>query len=132
MTIGRLAGGNAIDRLGHRRLLLIGSVIAIAGFAAAALVPISWVAFAGFAMVGLGTANVVPILFTAAGAQDAMPSAMAVTATTTIAYAGILLGPAIIGLVAHHASFQASFLLVGAGMAIVAVFAPRVVRPNAA
>ena len=41
-----------------------------------------------------------------------MPESVAVPAVTTLGYAGILLGPAAIGFVAHVASLPAAFLII--------------------
>jgi hypothetical protein len=57
---------------------------------------------AAFILIGLGAANVVPVLFRRAGSQAVMPSGLAIAAITTVGYAGILLGPAVIGFVADH------------------------------
>jgi hypothetical protein len=66
----------------------------------------------GYALVGVGCANIVPVLFTAVGRQTVMPENVAVPAITTLGYAGILVGPAAIGFVAHAASLSAAFLIV--------------------
>ena len=114
MTIGRLTGDRFVHRFGGRNIILIGGLCAAGGFALATLVN-SWpVALAGYALVGAGCSNIVPILFTAAGRQTAMPEAVAVPAITTLGYAGILVGPAAIGFVAHAASLPVAFMIVAA------------------
>ncbi len=70
----------------------------------------------GYALVGAGCSNVVPILFTSVGRQTVMPENVAVPAVTTLGYAGILLGPAMIGWVAHEASLSAAFQLLALGL----------------
>ncbi len=114
MTIGRLTGDRIVHRLGDGRVILIGGLCAAAGFALATLVG-SWpVALVGYALVGAGCSNVVPVLFSSVGRQTAMPESAAVPAITTLGYAGILVGPAAIGLVAHVASLPIAFLIVAA------------------
>jgi hypothetical protein len=71
--------------------------------------PTAAVAMAGFALVGLGAANLVPVLFSAAGRQTGMDPGLAIAAVTTTGYAGILLGPAAIGAAAHGTSLVAAF-----------------------
>ena len=83
---------------------------------------------AGFVLIGRGAANIVPILFTAAGNQRAMPASLAVAAITTIGYAGILAGPAVIGFVAHATSLNIAFAMLGAALLLVAASA-RLVAP---
>jgi MFS family permease len=112
MTIGRLAGDRIVPRFGKTNIIGVGGTCAAMGFALVALVP-SWpVALLGFALVGAGCSNIVPVLFTSVGRQDAMPENVAVPAITTLGYAGILLGPAAIGFVAHAASLSSAFLIV--------------------
>jgi predicted MFS family arabinose efflux permease len=114
MTTGRLTGDMITAKLGDRPTMFWGSLIAIAGFAILLLVPIPTVALSGFLLIGLGAANVVPILFRRAGTQPAMPPALAIAAITTMGYAGILLGPAVIGFVAEALSLPKAFwILVG-------------------
>jgi predicted MFS family arabinose efflux permease len=120
MTIGRLSGDKIVQRLGNPKMLAFGGMCAAAGFALVTLVP-SWpVALLGFALVGLGCSNVVPVLFTSVGRQTAMPESAAVPAITSLGYAGILLGPAAIGLVAKAAGLSAAFLILALGLVGVA------------
>jgi acetaldehyde dehydrogenase (acetylating) len=85
------------------------------------------VALAGFVLVGLGASNIVPILFTAAGNQRAMPASLAIAAITTIGYAGILAGPALIGFMAHLSSLDLAFATLGGALLLVAA-SSRMVR----
>ena len=111
MTVGRLAGDRIVDALGPRRVVLTGGLCAAAGFLLAVLAA-SWpVGLLGFALVGVGCANIVPVLFSAVGRQTVMPEPVAVPAITTLGYAGILAGPAGIGLVAHASSLPTAFLV---------------------
>jgi hypothetical protein len=66
-------------------------------------------ALAGFILMGLGAANLVPIFFSAAGRQKVMPASLAIAAVTTTAYAGVLMGPAIIGFVAQATTLSMAF-----------------------
>jgi MFS family permease len=71
----------------------------------------------GFAVIGLGAANLVPIVFSAAGQQSDMNPNMAVASVAFMGYAGLILGPAIIGFGAQYTSLSlamASLALLGA------------------
>ncbi|MFM9927610.1 hypothetical protein VLK31_31845 [Variovorax sp. H27-G14] len=81
--------------------------------------PVHLVRMSGFLLTGLGASNIVPVLFRKAGAQTVMPSALAVGAITTSGYAGILVGPAGIGFVAHALGLHAAFWIVAALMCLV-------------
>ena len=111
MTAGRLTGDAIVQRLGGTRVIILGGSCAAAGLALATLVPAWQVGLLGYALVGAGCANIVPVLFTAVGRQTVMPEAVAVPAITTLGYAGILLGPALIGLVTRVASLSVAFLI---------------------
>ncbi len=114
MTIGRLSGDRIVDRLGQKRMVLIGGLCAAAGFVVATTIPSWQMALLGYALVGAGCANIVPVLFSAVGRQSVMPESVAVPAITTLGYAGILAGPAGIGFVAHLTSLPTAFLILAA------------------
>jgi predicted MFS family arabinose efflux permease len=117
MTLTRLLGDRVVDRLGHARAVLAGGLLACAGFLLATLAPRLELALAGYTLVGIGCANIVPVMFTLAGRQTRMPESIAIPAVTTMGYAGVLLGPAAIGFVAQHWSLPGAFILVTAALA---------------
>ncbi|NYE63210.1 fucose permease [Duganella sp. 1224] len=123
MTVGRLSGDRVVRALGGKRVLLLGGLCGAAGFFLSVLAPSAPLALAGFVLIGLGASNVVPILFTAAGNQRAMPASLAISAVTTLGYAGILAGPAMIGFVAHAASLNLAFGGLGCFMLLIAASA---------
>ena len=123
MTIGRLTGDRVVARLGGKRVLLLGGLCGALGFFTAVMAGSVPLALLGFLLVGLGASNVVPILFTAAGNQRAMPAGLAIGAITTLGYAGILAGPAVIGFVAHASSLNLAFAGLGCAMLVIAASA---------
>jgi predicted MFS family arabinose efflux permease len=120
MTVGRLTGDRVIRRWGRKRVLALGGLCAAAGFFTATLAPAPEIALAGFLLIGAGASNIAPIIFTAAGRQQDMPPAAAVSAVTTLGYVGTLAGPALIGFVAHISSLQTAFGGLGCAMLLVA------------
>jgi predicted MFS family arabinose efflux permease len=120
MTIGRLTGDRIVARLGGVKIIVLGSLCAAAGIALATFVEVWQVGVGAFALVGIGCSNIVPVLYTAAGRQTAMPESAAVAATTTVGYAGILCGPAAIGFVAGATSLSTAFLMLAALLLAVA------------
>lgn len=121
MTFGRLTGDRIVARAGRQRVVMAGGALAVLGILLATWGS-SWpLALVGYALVGLGCSNIVPVLFTAVGRQTSMPQSVAVPAMTTMGYAGVLAGPAGIGFIAHHSSLGAAFVLVAAMMAGVAI-----------
>lgn len=124
MTAGRLLGDRIVKAIGGARVLAAGGLVSAAGFVLAVLAPLPQLAFVGFFLIGLGASNIVPVLFTAAGAQRRMPASLAIAAVTTIGYAGILAGPAAIGGIAHVASLGSAFLLIAMSLILVAATGP--------
>jgi len=128
MTAGRLSGDAVTGRFGDRAILVGGGGIALAGFAVLLISPFPWIALAGFVLIGLGAANIVPVFFRLAGSQKVMPSALAVAAVTTTGYAGILVGPAGIGFVADLLGLPAAFWMLALLLCLVPVCAGMVTR----
>lgn len=111
MTVGRLTGDWIVRRLGPVRIVTLGGLFAALGVGAT-LLPSWQTALVGYALVGVGCSNIVPVLFSAVGRQKTMAENVAVPAITTLGYAGILVGPAAIGFVAHGASLPVAFGMV--------------------
>lgn len=128
MTGGRLTGDRIVGTLGGVRVVVIGGLMGATGFLLAVLAPTQVLAISGFALVELGVSNLVPVFFTAAGRQRIMPTSLAIAAVTTFGYAGILLGPAMIGFVAQQASLAAAFVLLSLLMCAVVVTGRLIVR----
>jgi len=121
MTAGRLTGDGIVRRLGATKVIVFGGLTAAAGLSLATFAP-SWeVALVGYALVGAGCSNIVPVLYTAVGKQTVMPESIAVPAITTLGYAGILAGPAVIGFVAHGSSLSFAFGLMAVLLVAVAI-----------
>ncbi|MEN7538214.1 MFS transporter [Aurantiacibacter sp. DGU5] len=119
MTIGRLAGDGVVKRIGDRSVLFWGGVVSVLGFVLLLLASQMAMALGGFALIGFGASNLVPVLFRKAGAQAVMPSALAVGAITTAGYAGVLVGPAGIGFVADVIGLRTAFWSLAALMFVV-------------
>jgi MFS family permease len=126
MAVGRLTGDRIVRRLGQRRTLLYGGLVVTAGFALLLSLPGAWVASGGFVLIGLGAANLVPILFSTAGRQNAMSPALAIASMTTMGYAGVLVGPAVIGFIASATSLRAAFAVLAVIMLGFPVFRRRI------
>ena len=112
MTAGRLTGDAIVYRLGATRVIVFGGLTAATGLLLATLAPAWEAALMGYALVGAGCSNIVPVLYTAVGKQNVMPESIAVPAITTLGYAGILAGPALIGFIAHGSSLSIAFGLI--------------------
>jgi predicted MFS family arabinose efflux permease len=121
MTGGRLVGDAVVRRFGGRRVVQVGTLTAIAGFLIVLCCPLAPVAIGGFLLVGLGAANIVPVLFSAAGRQRDMPPTLAVAAVASTGYVGILAGPPVLGFIGQAVGLAGAFWLVTALLAFVAL-----------
>ncbi|MFG3015003.1 MFS transporter [Streptomyces cinerochromogenes] len=118
MTVGRLTGSALLARLGRARTVIAGGTVAAAGMLLGSLAPSVGAALAGFAVTGLGLANLFPVAVERAGAL-AGPSGVAVA--STLGYGGMLLGPPAIGFMADWFSLPAALTSVAALAAVAAV-----------
>ena len=121
MTIARLAGDRIVGRLGQNRVVLVGGLCAAFGFLVTVAIPSWQMTLLGYALVGVGCANIVPVLFSAVGRQRAMPENVAVPAITTLGYGGILVGPAGIGFIAHQTNLPTACLILAAMLVAVSL-----------
>ncbi|QJI45160.1 MFS transporter [Pseudomonas sp. ADAK2] len=121
MTAGRLTGDAIVRRLGATKVMVFGGLTAAVGLALATFAPTWEAALVGYALVGAGCSNIVPVLYTAVGKQTVMPESIAVPAITTLGYAGILAGPALIGFIAHGSSLSFAFGLMAVLLVAVAI-----------
>src|SRR6266446_166902 len=128
MAVGRLWGDRLADGLGPRALLRASGAVAAAGLGVALIAGEPRVALAGFAAVGLGIANIIPVTFRSAGRVSDVPAGTALAAVATTGYLGYLAGPPLIGLVAETTSLPLGLGIVSACCALVAVRAGSVPR----
>ncbi|MBP2580835.1 MFS family permease [Streptomyces sp. PvR006] len=124
MTVARLAGDRVVDRFGAVRTVRVGGAVATLGGVLVVVAPHAAVAMAGFGLIGLGVAVVVPLAFAAAGRSGPNPS-QAIAGVATITYTSGLIAPSAIGGIADATSLVFSFglvtllalgLVVGAGV----------------
>jgi predicted MFS family arabinose efflux permease len=128
MAAGRFAGDWVRARMSPTRLMRVSGVLAAAGMALALAVPSPQVALAGFALVGLGLSNVVPVLFSAASQVPGVTPAHGIAAVSGVGYLGMMAGPPLIGLVAEHSSLTAGLVVVVVFAVFMALSAKRAMR----
>lgn len=125
MAAGRLAGDAAVRRLGPVATQRAGGALAAFGMAAGLLMPGPLRAAACFTLVGLGVANIVPVMFSAAGRREGAPG---IAMSATCGYFGLMAGPPVIGFLAQASSLRAALLLLLAGALALVALAPAVRR----
>jgi MFS family permease len=124
MAAGRLICDWVAETKGPLFVIRTGALIAAVamGFSLAQTNPV--LAIAGFVAFGFGLAGVLPVMFSIAGTGRAgMPPGAAIAALATTAYTGLLVGPAVIGLVAGLVGLPSSLMMLPALMMLVAMAA---------
>lgn len=127
MATSRLLGDFVVMKLGPRRTLQYGGILAAAGFLAGVSAPTPFLAIAGFVAGGLAIANVVPILFQAAGSVQGVATGSGIAAVSTMGYGMFFLAPPLVGFIADRASLALALGIIGSGVLGVAAFGPKVV-----
>ncbi len=124
MAASRFSGDRLRARFGAAELVRGSAVLAGVGFVVAIASPFPLLAIAGFAMAGLGLANLVPVFFGAAGHIPGQSAGTGIAAVATIGYSGFVVGPPFIGFVADATSLTLALGLVGLACLAIAIWAP--------
>jgi MFS family permease len=131
MALGRLVGDRLAQYVGAAQLLRLSGALAAGGLAMSLLMGHPAIALLGFGIVGLGVANLIPILFSAAGRTRGIPPGTALAAVATTGYFGFLAGPPLIGLAAEAAGLPTALAIVCVVCALIAAGAGIVPPPRA-
>ena len=126
MAAARLGVDAARARWGEGGLLAAGAALAAAAMALLLLAAQPVLAFAGFALVGIGLAPAVPILYTAAARIPGVPGASGIAAVSSIGYAAFMIGPPLVGGLARAWSLPVALGVVVLACALLAGFGRRI------
>lgn len=119
MAMSRFASDWLVHRFGMQRMFVISSSMIFSGLILAVAFPGFWPALIGFMIVGAGTASVVPMVFTLAGGVKRYSPGIAISIIGTFALVGMMIGPPLIGYIAHSFNLRISFLFIAlAGLLI--------------
>jgi fucose permease len=116
----RFAGDALRSRVAERAVLVGGAMLASVAMIGVLLVATEGAALVGFALVGAGLATVVPILYNATTRVPGVSRAAALASASSIGYVGFLLGPPMVGGIAHAISLRVAMgvLVVACGVLI--------------
>ncbi|WP_254223654.1 MFS transporter [Burkholderia multivorans] len=126
MAAARFAGDAVRARFGAPQLVFASASLACAGMIGALLVPHAAAVLIGFTLMGLGLANMMPVLFAAAARVKGIHAAEGLAHVAGLAYFGLLFGPVVIGAVAQAANLSIGLSVVALCAALVAIVAPKV------
>jgi hypothetical protein len=110
MAMSRFVSDRIIEKIGMPSTYILSATTIISGILLAILFPSFWPALAGFSLVGFGTASIIPMTFTLAGTSKKYSSGMAISIVTTYVISGMLLGPPMIGYLAHAFGLRYAFI----------------------
>lgn len=119
MVVGRFTGDSLIRWKGTLFLFQVSCFLAAMGLIFAVFAGYSRLELFGFFLIGLGAANIVPILFSASGRVPSASSSLNLTIVTTFGYMGLLIGPALIGFIAEATSLSIAFICIAVLLAVV-------------
>ena len=125
MALMRFLGDGLRNRHGAVRTLRVSALIGATGLMAAAAAPSPPVAILAFGLAGLGVANMIPVIFSAAGNHPGAASGTAISFVTMLGYSGILIAPTSIGFIAETVGFRVTFAGLACLLVLVALNARR-------
>jgi len=128
MAAARFAGDAVRARFGAPQLVMASASLACVGMIGALLLPYTITAMTGFTLMGLGLANMMPVLFAAAARVKGIHAAEGLAHVAGLAYFGLLLGPVIIGGVAQVTTLPIGLSVVALCAAVTAIAGPKVLK----
>ncbi len=111
MALGRFMGDWIQERLSTRLIITVGGLLASIGLLIVLSASIFW-SVTGFTIVGLGLSGMVPVLFREASRLPDVAAAQGIATVAGVGYAGLLLGPVILGFIAEFSSLKFSFIFI--------------------
>jgi MFS family permease len=110
MAISRFASDALMETFGMPRLYIASALLIFIGIGLAVMFPFFWPSIVGFCLVGFGTASIIPMTFLLAGASKKYSPGMAISIIATYSIVGMLIGPPMIGYIAHALNLRTAFL----------------------
>ncbi|NEW78863.1 MAG: MFS transporter [Gelidibacter sp.] len=111
MAFSRFYSDRLMDVIGLKKTYIFSSILIAIGILLAITFPYFYPALIGFCLVGLGTAAIFPMTFMLAGTSKKYSPGMAISIISTYATVGMLIGPPLVGYVAHAFSLKNAFYI---------------------
>ena len=111
MAVSRFFSDKIILSIGMEKTYIISSTLIVSGIMLSILFPYFWPAITGFCLVGIGVASVFPMTFALAGDSKKYSPGLAISIIATYGIIGMLIGPPLIGYLAHAFNLKISFLI---------------------
>ena len=111
MALSRFYSDKLVDHIGMKNTYLLGAGIVTAGMMIVIIFPSYWPVLIGFSLVGIGVASVFPMTFSLAGSSKKYSPGMAISIISTYGIIGMLIGPPLVGYLAHLLGLKYAFIL---------------------
>lgn len=111
MTIGRFNGDQLIKKIGSKKIVIVGCIMASVGFGLVVAAPVLPVAIVGYVCIGFGCSCIVPVLFSASANIPGVSTVEGFAMVTTGGLLGFLTGPSLIGLISEQLNLSAGLSL---------------------
>lgn len=122
MALSRFASDRLMELFGMPKTYLISASLIFVGIAMAVLFPYFWPSMIGFCLVGFGTAAIIPMTFLLAGSSKKYSPGVTISIIASYSIVGMLIGPPLIGYVAHALSLRIAFVTFGlAGLMLIPI-----------
>ncbi|WP_425100682.1 MFS transporter [Tropicibacter sp. S64] len=124
MVAMRLCVDGLITRFGPMKVARASGLFAASGYLLAVGLPGFTPALAGYVLMGIGYAAVIPLGFSRAARDPHVPPGQAIASVATLGYGAMLMGPPTIGFIAELTSLRVSLGLIGVMALLIAALAP--------
>ncbi|MBD0831738.1 MFS transporter [Aestuariibaculum sediminum] len=111
MALSRFFSDKLVNVIGILKTYILSGLFIAIGILMAVVFKTFWMALAGFFLVGFGTAAIFPLTMSLAGISKKYSPGMAISIITTYAILGMLIGPPLIGYLAHAFNLENAFYL---------------------
>ncbi|MDF2187625.1 MFS transporter [Paraflavitalea sp. CAU 1676] len=111
MALGRLIGDVVIGRLSYKGALVLDGILITIGLIVATTLAFPVAVIIGFGLIGFGVATVIPIVYSLSAKTTTMSTSAALAAVSTVGFSGFLVGPPMIGFIAHQTGLRYALML---------------------
>ncbi|HTF18113.1 MAG TPA: MFS transporter, partial [Chryseolinea sp.] len=111
MATSRFVSDRLVEQFGMAKMYVMSGSLVSVGILMAVAMPAFWPSLIGFCLVGFGCASVIPMTFSLAGHSKKYSPGMAISIIATYSIVGMLIGPPVIGYIAHAFSLRVAFLV---------------------
>lgn len=111
MALSRFFSDRLVGIIGLQKMYVMSSILIASGILIAVAFPFFWTALLGFCFVGFGTAAIFPVTLSLAGTSKKYSPGMAISIVSTYGIVGMLIGPPLIGYLAHAFNLRSAFIV---------------------